>query len=129
MPRKRRHGQTSNKRLCALRRFRDRFEFDTARFESFQPSQPPGSLPDIFRYSEKCRHSRGLAGNRSVSGEENPTFPVVGGIFPDKSLLREFSISEIGQVVGPETGCVLAEAGSNVASLDFNLIKATCAAR
>jgi hypothetical protein len=108
----------------AQRRFRDRFELDTARSESSQPSQPPGSLLDIFRYSEKCRHSRGLAGNRSVSGEENPTFQVVGRIFLEESLLREFSISEIGQVVGPETGCVLTETGSNVAWLDVNLIKA-----
>jgi hypothetical protein len=59
-----------------------------------------------------------------VSGEKNRTFPTEGRILPDESLRREFPISEIGQVVGPETGCVLVETGSNVAWLDFNLIKA-----
>jgi hypothetical protein len=37
--------------------------------------------------------------------------------FPDEPLLREFSISEIGQVAGPETGRALAETDSNAAGL------------
>jgi hypothetical protein len=90
----------------------DRFEIDTKRFESFQGSQPRRSLPRVFRHSRKCRHSRGLAANRRVSGKENPTFSTEGGPFRGRSLLREFSISEIRQAAGPETGCVLAETGS-----------------
>jgi hypothetical protein len=50
--------------------------------------------------------------NKTVSGEENPTFPAEGRIFPDESLLREFSISEICRVGSAETGCVFAETGS-----------------
>jgi hypothetical protein len=33
--------------------WRDSFEFDTPRFESFQPSQPQGSLAVGFRYSKE----------------------------------------------------------------------------
>jgi hypothetical protein len=80
-------------------------------------SQPPGSLPNVFRYSEKCRGSRGLAGNGRVSGDENPTFLAARRIFLDESLLREISISEIIRWAGPETGCVLAETGSNFRAL------------
>jgi len=101
-------------------------DFDSAipRFESWRPSQPPESLPHVFRHSAKCRHSRWLAAIGWVSGEENPAFTTEGRFIRGWSLLREFSISEIGRAAGPETGCVLAETGSNVAWIDVNLIKA-----
>src|SRR5258707_3107325 len=48
------------------------------RFESFLPSQPVESLPRVFRYSEKRRHSRGLAAIGRVFGEENQGPPTEG---------------------------------------------------
>jgi hypothetical protein len=90
----------ANKSLMAQRRFRDRFELDTARFESSQPSHAAGSLPWHFRVCQNSRHFRG-------------TLPNEGRIFQDESLLRKFSISEICRVACPETGCVFAETGSN----------------
>jgi hypothetical protein len=75
-------------------------------------SQRPRSLRRVFRHSKKCRHSQGLAANGRVSGKGNPTFSTEGGPFRDQSLGREFSISEIRQAAGPETGCVLVETGS-----------------
>jgi len=46
-----------------------------------------------------------------------------GRFIRGRSLLREFSISEIDRAAGPETGCVLAETGSNVGSRDVNVFK------
>ena len=55
-------------RVCAQRQS----DFDSAipRFESWRPSQPPGSLPGSFGYPRKCRHFRRLAAKRPVSGVE-----------------------------------------------------------
>ncbi len=74
-----------------------RGDFDSAipRFESWRPSQPVGSLRCDFQVWENRRHSRGLAGNGRVFGEENRALPTEGGVFLDESLLREFSISGI----------------------------------
>jgi glutaminase len=47
--------------LSAPTRCGDRLEFDTSRFESWHPSQPPGSLAEIPRHSENRRYFRGLA--------------------------------------------------------------------
>ncbi len=72
-------------------------DFDSAipRFESWHPSQPVGSLRCDFQVWENRRHSRGLAGNGRVFGEENRALPTEGGVFLDESLLHEFSISGI----------------------------------
>src|SRR5258708_6773961 len=72
-------------------------DFDSAipRFESWRPSQPVRSLRCDFQVWENRRHSRGLAGNGRVFGEENRALPTEGGVFPDESLLHEFSISGI----------------------------------
>jgi hypothetical protein len=72
-----------------------RLEFDTSRFESWHPSQPPGSLAEIPRHSENRRHFRGLATKSPVSGEGYRTFRTKRREFRGKSLLDEFSISEI----------------------------------
>ncbi len=50
---------------CPLKLKAEQVDFDSAisRFESWRPSQPPGSLRRNFRLSEKWRHFRGLAGN------------------------------------------------------------------
>src|SRR6266849_10338865 len=74
-------------------------DFDSAipRFESWRPSQPAESLPRVFQVWENRRHSRGLAGNGRVFGEENRALPTEGGVFLDESLLHEFSISGIGR--------------------------------
>src|SRR5229473_3335470 len=58
-------------------------------------SQPVGSLQCDFQVWENRRHSRGLAGNGRVFGEENRALPTEGGVFLDESLLHEFSISGI----------------------------------
>jgi hypothetical protein len=72
-------------------------DFDSAipRFESWRPSQPVRSLRCDFQVWENRRHSRGLAGNGRVFGEENRALPTEGGVFLDESLLHEFSISGI----------------------------------
>ena len=72
--------------------------FDTACKESDQDcvvSQPVGSLRCDFQVWENRRHSRGLAGNGRVFGEENRALPTEGGVFLDESLPHEFSISGI----------------------------------
>src|SRR6266481_3786848 len=71
------------------------FDSATPRFESWRPSHPVRSLRCDFRVWENRRHSRGLAGNGRVFGEENRALPTEGGVFPDESLLHEFSISRI----------------------------------
>src|SRR6266849_6677197 len=58
-------------------------------------SQPVRSLRCDFQVWENRRHSRGLAGNGRVFGEENRALPTEGGVFLDESLLHEFSISGI----------------------------------
>ncbi len=72
-------------------------DFDSAipRFESWHPSQPVRSLRCDFQVWENRRHSRGLAGNGRVFGEENQALPTEGGVFLDESLPHEFSISGI----------------------------------
>src|SRR6266849_1942348 len=72
-------------------------DFDSAipRFESWLPSQPVGSLRCDFQLWDNRRHSRGLAGNGRVFGEENRALPTEGGAFLHESLLHEFSISGI----------------------------------
>ncbi len=52
-------------------------DFDSAipRFESWHPSQPVRSLRCDFQVWENRRHSRGLAGNGRVFGEENRALP------------------------------------------------------
>jgi hypothetical protein len=72
-------------------------DFDSAipRFESWRPSQPVRPLRCDFQVWENRRHSRGLAGNGRVFGEENRALPTEGGVFLDESLLHEFSISGI----------------------------------
>ena len=72
-------------------------DFDSAipRFESWRPSQPVRSLRCDFQVGEKRRHSRGLAGNGRVSGEENPALTTQGRFIRGWSLLREFSISGV----------------------------------
>jgi hypothetical protein len=82
---------------CSLIDHANQVDFDSAipRFESWRPSQPPGSVRRNFRLSEKWRHFRGLAGNGRVFGEENRAFPTEGGVFLEESLLHEFSISGI----------------------------------
>src|SRR6266853_502974 len=72
-----------------------RFDSAIPRFESWRPSQPVGSLRCDFQVWENRRHSRGLAGYGRVFGEENRALPTEGGVFPDESLLHEFSISGI----------------------------------
>ena len=59
--------------------------FDSAipRFESWRPSQPVRSLRCDFQAWENRRHSRGLAGNGRVFGEENRALPT-GGRFPGR---------------------------------------------
>src|SRR5208282_2765725 len=59
----------SRRRSYRLRRLGHTFKFDTARFESSQPSQPPGSLAAIPWHSENRRHFRTLAARSPVSGE------------------------------------------------------------
>jgi hypothetical protein len=56
--------------LSAATPWRDRFEFDTPRFESSQPSQPPRSLASDSAHSAKTRHFRGLAARSLVSGKK-----------------------------------------------------------
>jgi hypothetical protein len=97
--------------------WRDQFEFDTSRFESSLPSQPPRSLAGDFGQSRKCRHFRGLADKSLVSGEKSRASRTKGREFRDESLLDEFSISEIWEQERPETGCVSAETGSNLPAL------------
>jgi hypothetical protein len=80
---------------CGSCHWRGRFEFDTSRFESSLPSQPPRSLSSVFRRLEKCRQSRGLEANRRVFGAETAEFAAERQIFSDESLRRQFSISEI----------------------------------
>jgi hypothetical protein len=55
-------------------------DFDSAipRFESWRPSQPVRSLRCDFQVWENRRHSRGLAGNGRVFGEENWVLPTEG---------------------------------------------------
>src|SRR6266404_1102821 len=71
------------------------FDSIIPRFESWRPSQPVRSLRCDFQVWENRRHSRGLAGNGRVFGEENRALPTEGGVFLDESLLHEFSISGI----------------------------------
>jgi hypothetical protein len=92
-----------------------RIRCSAVRILSAQPATAVS--PGVFRHSKKCRHSQGLAANRRVSGKENPTFSTGGGPFHDRSLIREFSISEIRQAVSPETSCVLAETGSGCGNM------------
>jgi hypothetical protein len=112
-PRAWRHAAAWLRRNSAKWRAAVDFHSAIPRFESWRPSQPPRSLPRIFRLSEKWRHFRGLPADRSVSGARNRAFPTKGRFFRGESLLREFSISEILPMVGPETSCVFAETGSN----------------
>src|SRR5882757_56287 len=58
------------------------------------PSQPQWSPACRFRCSQECRHSRGLAVQSLVSGEENRMNRTEGREFRPQSLLDEFSISE-----------------------------------
>src|SRR5260370_851315 len=59
----------------------------------WRPSQGVRSGGCDSRAWENRRHSRGLAGNGRVFGEENRALPTEGGVLPDESLLHEFSIS------------------------------------
>ena len=86
--------------LSAATPWRDRFEFDTARFESSQLSPPSWSLPRNSQHWEKCRHFRRLAAKSLVSGEEYRAPRAEGREFPAQSLLDEFSISEILRLEG-----------------------------
>jgi hypothetical protein len=86
--------------LSAATPWRDRFEFDTARFESSQPSQPSWSLSGDFRQSEKCRHFGRLAAKSPISSEEYRATRAEGRDFRGESPLDEFSISEILRLEG-----------------------------
>jgi hypothetical protein len=70
-------------------------EIDTSRFESSEPSQPPGSLAEIPRHSENWPHFRTLATKSPVSGQRYRTSRAEYREFGGGSLLDEFSISEI----------------------------------
>ena len=45
-------------------------EIDMARFESSEPSQPPGSLDEVPRHSENRRHFSKLATKSPVSSKD-----------------------------------------------------------
>jgi hypothetical protein len=70
-------------------------EIDTSRFESSEPSQPPGSLAAVPRHSENWPHFRTLATKSPVSGQRYRTSRAEYREFGGVSLLDEFSISEI----------------------------------
>jgi hypothetical protein len=65
------------------------------RFESWRPSQPPGSLAEVPRHSENRRHFSRLTAKSPVSGEGYRTSRATRREFGGESLLDEFSISEI----------------------------------
>jgi hypothetical protein len=92
----------------------DRFEFDTPRFESSQPSQPPRSLPGNCQNFAKSRHFRRLVAKSLVSGKESRASRTEGHESGGKSLLDKISISEICVRECSETGCVSAETGANL---------------
>jgi hypothetical protein len=81
--------------------------------DCWRPSQPPGSLAEVPRHSENRRHFSRLAARSPVSGEGYRTSRAKSREFKGESLLDEFLISEIQERRGRETGCVLAETGSN----------------
>jgi hypothetical protein len=60
-----------------------------------------------------------LAARGPVSGEEYRTSRTEGHEFRVESLLGDFSISEIWVGSRPETGCVSAETGSNLQSVEI----------
>jgi hypothetical protein len=78
-------------------------------------SQPPRSLSGDLLLFAKRPHFRRLAVRSPVSGQESGRLLTEsldpGGV----SLLAKFSISEICARERPETGCVSAETGSNLA--------------
>jgi hypothetical protein len=88
-------------------------KFDTSRFESWQPSQPPGSLHGNFVCRRKCRHFRRLEGKDPVSRQEFWRNRTESRESRGESLLDDFSISGNWIRGRPETGCVSAETGSN----------------
>jgi hypothetical protein len=69
-------------------------------------SQPSRSLARDFGHSPKCRHFRKLAASSPVSGEEFWRILAEGRESRGKSLLGDFSISEIWIGCPLETGCV-----------------------
>jgi hypothetical protein len=79
------------------------------------PQPATGSLAGDFGHSRKWRHFRRLAAKSPVSGDEFWTSGAEGGKFRGKSLVDEFSISEISERDIPETGCVFTETGSKPA--------------
>jgi hypothetical protein len=82
-------------------------------------SQPQRSLARDFGCSRKCRHFRRLAAKRLVSGAEFWESRTKGRKSRGKSLLDEFSISEIFVWERAETGCVFTETGSKPAKADL----------
>jgi hypothetical protein len=82
---------------CALIRKADKLDFGSAipKFESWRPSQPPGSLAEIPRRFGNRRYFRRLAARSPVSSEGYRTSHAKRQEFGGESLLDEFSISEI----------------------------------
>jgi hypothetical protein len=100
---------------CRSRIRSSKRHFAISRFESRHPSQPQRSLAADSPHSAKKRHFRRLAARSLVSGEEFRAPCAEGRESGGESLLDDFSISEIWVGRRPETGCVSAETGSNVA--------------
>jgi hypothetical protein len=80
------------KRLCVGLRGGGRISLQP---QDWVVSQPPRSLARDFRRSRECRHFRRLAAKHPVSGEEYRAPRAEGRDFRRKSLLDDFSISEI----------------------------------
>jgi hypothetical protein len=93
--------------LSAATPWRDRFEFDTSQFESWHPSQPPGSLHRNFGHLRKYRRFRRLPAKSPVSGEEIQGSRAEGGEFRSESLLADFQYPKFrpGAVERPVRHC------------------------
>jgi hypothetical protein len=82
-------GSTAGNRLASLSSHtssgpskQKHLKSDILRFESWDPSQLPRSLPGGFPCSEKRRHFRRLAAGSPVSGWEFWAFPGEGHLWP-----------------------------------------------
>jgi hypothetical protein len=67
-----------------------------SRFESWHPSQPPGSLPGDFGYPRKRRPFRRLAAKSPVSGGEFQRIRAEGRESRGESLLDDFQYPKFG---------------------------------
>jgi hypothetical protein len=81
--------------------------------EDWVVSQPQRSLSGDFLHFAKSRHFPGLAVRSLVSGEEFRGSLAESLESRGRSLLAEFSISEIFVQERPETGCASTETSSN----------------